>query len=81
MFAGWKGEGVLANSGLNLDIPLAKGQPPVVVVELTPDKARLELADPQLTLTDLRGSFRYDTRSGLSAPDITQAALDEFLAH
>ena len=77
VFAGWKGEGALANSSLNLDIPLAKGQPPVVVVELTPDKARLELADPQLTLTDLRGSFRYDTRSGLSAPDIQARVFDQ----
>lgn len=77
VFAGWKGEGALANSGLSLDIPLAKGQPPVVVVDLSPDKARLELADPKLVLTDLRGTFRYDTRSGLSAPDIQARAFDQ----
>ena len=77
VFAGWKGEGALPNSGLNLDIPLAKAQPPVVVVDLTPDKARLELADPKLTLTDIRGTFRYDTRTGLSAPDIQARVFDQ----
>ncbi|MDT3718556.1 YhdP family protein [Pseudomonas oryzihabitans] len=77
VFAGWKGEGALADSGLSLDIPLAKAQPPVVVVDLTADKARLELADPKLILTDIRGAFRYDTRSGLSAPDIQARAFDQ----
>ncbi|WP_295463524.1 YhdP family protein [uncultured Pseudomonas sp.] len=77
VFAGWKGEGALANSGLSLDIPLAKAQPPVVVVDLNADKARLELADPKLTLSDIRGAFRYDTRSGLSAPDIQARAFDQ----
>jgi len=77
VFAGWKGEGALPNSALNLDIPLAKAQPPVVVVDLTPDKARLELADPKLILTDIRGNFRYDTRTGLSAPDIQARVFDQ----
>ncbi|WP_137889368.1 YhdP family protein [Pseudomonas sp. 2FE] len=68
-FAGWQGEGALSGK-LNLDIPLSHGLPPTVVVDFSADGARLKLANPNLELTQLKGAFRFDTASGLSAPDI-----------
>ncbi|RJG11907.1 TIGR02099 family protein [Pseudomonas cavernicola] len=68
-FAGWQGEGALSGK-LNLDIPLRHGLPPNVVVDFLADGARLKLASPNLELTHLKGAFRFNTSSGLSAPDI-----------
>ncbi|MDH4557599.1 TIGR02099 family protein [Pseudomonas sp. BN417] len=69
IFAGWQGQGPLDGS-LKLDVPLEKGHPPQVVVDLRTADAQLKIARPELTLTRLKGAFRYDTASGLSSQDI-----------
>ncbi|KPC34650.1 Uncharacterized protein ABJ99_4757 [Pseudomonas syringae pv. cilantro] len=74
-FAGWQGEGPL-NGKLKLDIPLAKGVEPKVVVDFSTDNARLRLADPVLELTRLKGDFRFDSASGLSGKGIKAQAFD-----
>ena len=74
-FAGWKGEGDLQGS-LDLDIPLAKGTEPKIVVDFKTDKARLQLAEPSLDLTQLKGDFRFDSAKGLSGQNITAQAFD-----
>lgn len=74
-FAGWKGEGDLQGK-LDLDIPLAKGIEPRIVVDFQTDKARLQLAEPPLDLTQLKGSFRFDSAKGLSGEKITAQAFD-----
>ncbi|WP_024690097.1 YhdP family protein [Pseudomonas tremae] len=74
-FAGWQGEGPL-DGKLKLDIPLAKGVEPKVLVDFSTDNARLKLADPVLELTRLKGDFRFDSNSGLSGKGITAQAFD-----
>ena len=74
-FAGWKGEGDLQGS-LDLDIPLAKGAEPKIVVDFKTDKSRLQLAEPTLDLTQLKGDFRFDSAKGLSGQNITAQAFD-----
>lgn len=74
-FAGWKGEGDLQGS-LDLDVPLAKGTEPKIVVDFKTDKARLQLAEPTLDLTQLKGDFRFDSAKGLSGQNITAQAFD-----
>ncbi|MFC5693948.1 YhdP family protein [Pseudomonas sp. GCM10022186] len=69
IFAGWKGQGSLDGS-LKLDIPLEKGHPPHVVVDLATSGAQLKIARPELSFTQLKGAFRYDTATGLSSRDI-----------
>ncbi|PTS85864.1 TIGR02099 family protein [Pseudomonas sp. HMWF032] len=73
-FAGWRGEGVLAGK-LKLDLPLRKGAPPAVVVDFATADAQLSLPNPPLQFTQLQGAFRYNTASGLSAPDIRAQVL------
>ncbi|NNA67023.1 YhdP family protein [Pseudomonas gessardii] len=74
-FAGWKGEGDLQGS-LDLDIPLAKGAEPKIVVDFKTDKARLQLAEPTLDLSQLKGEFRFDSAKGLSGQNISAQAFD-----
>jgi uncharacterized protein (TIGR02099 family) len=74
IFAGWQGQGPLDGS-LKLDIPLEKGQPPHVVVDLATSDAQLKIARPELSFTRLKGAFRYDTATGLSARDIRGQAF------
>ncbi|MCF9015939.1 TIGR02099 family protein, partial [Pseudomonas carnis] len=74
-FAGWKGEGDLQGS-LDLDVPLAKGTEPKIVVDFKTDKARLQLAEPPLDLTQLKGDFRFDSAKGLSGQKISAQAFD-----
>ena len=74
-FAGWKGEGGLQGS-LDLDVPLAKGTEPKIVVDFKTDKARLQLAEPTLDLTQLKGNFRFDSAKGLSGQNISAQAFD-----
>ena len=74
-FSGWKGEGDL-QGGLDLDIPLTKGAEPKIVVDFKTDKARLQLAEPPLDLTQLKGEFRFDSAKGLSGQNITAQAFD-----
>ncbi|MGQ7959276.1 YhdP family protein [Pseudomonas sp. SP16.1] len=69
VFAGWQGQGPLAGR-LQLDIPLSKGQPPGVVVDFATEGASLELATPALQLSQIQGAFRFNSASGLSAPDV-----------
>src|SRR5690606_27750112 len=68
-FAGWRGEGPLAGR-LKLGIPLRKGQQAQVQVDFATEGAHLRLSQPALELTELAGAFRFDSASGLSAPDI-----------
>jgi uncharacterized protein (TIGR02099 family) len=74
-FAGWKGEGDLQGK-LDLDIPLAKGADPKIVVDFKTDKARLQLAEPTLDLSQLKGDFRFDSAKGLSGQNISAQAFD-----
>lgn len=69
IFDGWQGEGPLAGR-LQLDIPLQKGGPPVVVVDFATEGARLKLTNPDLQLSNLQGAFRFNSAAGLSAPDV-----------
>src|SRR5471032_210471 len=74
-FAGWKGEGDLQGK-LDLDIPLAKGADPKIVVDFQTDKSRLQLAEPTLDLSQLKGDFRFDSTKGLSGQNISAQAFD-----
>ncbi|UVL84804.1 TIGR02099 family protein [Pseudomonas sp. B21-028] len=74
-FAGWEGEGGLQGN-VKLDIPLAKGDPPKIVVDFSTDNARLKLSDPVLELTQLKGDFRFDSSKGLSGKNIAARAFD-----
>ncbi|VVP28503.1 hypothetical protein PS862_04239 [Pseudomonas fluorescens] len=75
-FAGWEGEGGLQGK-LKLDIPLAKGEQPKILVDFKTAKARLKLAEPILELTQLKGDFRFDSAKGLSGQNITARAFDK----
>lgn len=75
-FEGWTGEGGLEGH-LKLDIPLAKEQARQarVIVDFATESARLKIAKPELNLEQLKGKFRYDTDSGLSARSVSAQAL------
>lgn len=75
-FAGWEGEGDLQGK-LKLDIPLAKGEQPKILVDFKTAKARLKLPEPPLELTQLKGDFRFDSTKGLSGQNITARAFDK----
>ena len=75
-FAGWEGEGDLQGK-LKLDIPLAKGEQPKILVDFKTAKARLKLSEPALELTQLKGDFRFDSTKGLSGQNITARAFDK----
>jgi uncharacterized protein (TIGR02099 family) len=75
-FAGWEGEGDLQGK-LKLDIPLAKGELPKILVDFKTAKARLKLAEPTLELTQLKGDFRFDSSKGLSGQSISARAFDK----
>lgn len=68
-FAGWQGEGALSGR-LKLDIPLAAGQTPVVQVDFATEQARLQISEPALQLNNIKGAFRFNSATGLSAPDV-----------
>lgn len=77
IFAGWQGEGAL-DGHLALDIPLRKGGAAAhVVVDFRAADAKLNIAEPALAFDQLSGDFRYDTRSGLSAPQIRARLFGE----
>ncbi|GLK89231.1 YhdP family protein [Pseudomonas turukhanskensis] len=69
VFNGWGGEGNLKGK-LNLDIPLGAGPATRAIVDFTADGATLSMPTPKLELSQVKGAFRYDTATGLSAPDI-----------
>ena len=73
-FSGWAGAGALAGK-LKLDLPLRKGLAPAVVVDFATESAQLSLPNPPLQFSQLQGAFRYNTASGLSAPDIRAQVL------
>jgi len=75
-FAGWEGEGDLQGT-LKLDIPLAKGEQPKILVDFKTAKARLKLPEPPLELTQLKGDFRFDSSKGLSGQNISARAFDK----
>lgn len=68
-FAGWQGEGALSGR-LKLDIPLAAGQTPIVQVDFATEQARLQISEPALQLNHIKGAFRFNSATGLSAPDV-----------
>ncbi|WP_137974955.1 YhdP family protein [Pseudomonas sp. F(2018)] len=74
IFAGWQGQGPLSGK-LKLDIPLAKGQKPQVQVDFATEGAQLQISTPKLALSQIKGAFRFNTATGLSAPDIRAHAL------
>jgi uncharacterized protein (TIGR02099 family) len=75
-FAGWEGGGDLQGK-LKLDIPLAKGDQPKILVDFKTSNARLKLAEPKLELTQLKGDFRFDSAKGLSGQNIAARAFDK----
>jgi len=75
-FAKWEGEGDLQGN-LKLDIPLAKGEQPKIIVDFKTAKARLKLAEPVLELTQLKGDFRFDSTKGLSGQHISARVFDK----
>src|SRR5690606_6251705 len=74
LFSGWHGEGAL-NGSLKLDIPLAEGRAPKVVVDFSGADASLYIPQADLRLDALSGQFRYDSERGLSASRISARAL------
>ena len=74
-FAGWQGEGSLKGR-VDLDIPLEKGVEPKILVDFNTDKARLKISDPEFELTQLKGSFRFDSSKGLTGKGISARAFD-----
>jgi uncharacterized protein (TIGR02099 family) len=74
IFKGWRGEGALKGS-LDLDLPFDHELTPKVIIDFVANGARLQLANPALDVTNIRGAFRYDTTRGLSAPDIKAQVL------
>ncbi|KJK07586.1 YhdP family protein [Pseudomonas tussilaginis] len=76
MFAGWEGQGGLKGK-LKLDIPLAKGQQPKVVVDFDTSDARLKIAAPVIELHQLKGAFRFDYDKGLSGQNTSARVFDK----
>ncbi|MEN5303065.1 YhdP family protein [Pseudomonas sp. TWI628] len=70
IFAGWEGEGPLKGK-LKLDVPLAHGERPKVLVDFATADARLKVAPPSLDLTRLKGDFNFDFDKGLSGKNIS----------
>ena len=68
-FAGWQGQGPLS-AQLKLDIPLAGNSAPVLQVDFATEGAQLKMTEPALSLTHLKGAFRFHSANGLSAPDV-----------
>lgn len=74
IFAGWEGEGPL-NGKIKLDIPLAHGEQPKVLVDFATHDARLKIAPPTLELSRLKGDFSFDLDKGLSGKGISLQAF------
>ncbi|PTQ71813.1 YhdP family protein [Pseudomonas sp. GV071] len=74
VFNGWSGQGDLKGK-LNLDIPLGPGPATRAIVDFSADGAKLSMPTPKLELSQIKGNFRYDTATGLSAPDIRAQAF------
>jgi len=70
IFAGWEGEGPLKGK-LKLDVPLAHGERPKVLVDFATADARLKVAPPTLDLSRLKGDFSFDLDKGLSGKNIS----------
>jgi uncharacterized protein (TIGR02099 family) len=73
-FASWEGEGPL-NGKVKLDIPLARGERPKVLVDFATEGATLKVAPPSLELSQLKGDFSFDFDKGLSAKGVTLQAF------
>jgi len=74
IFAGWEGEGPLKGK-VKLDIPLAHGEKPKVLVDFATADARLKVAPPSLELNRLKGDFSFDIDKGLSGKNIALQAF------
>lgn len=70
IFAGWEGEGPLKGN-VKLDVPLAHGERPKVLVDFATADARLKVTPPSLDLTRLKGDFSFDFDKGLSGKNIS----------
>lgn len=74
-FAGWQGNGAL-EAKLQLDIPLAGNQPPLVVVDFAAKGATLKMPEPDLSLSQIQGDFRYHSVNGLTSTRYSLKAFD-----
>jgi uncharacterized protein (TIGR02099 family) len=74
IFAGWGGEGPLKGN-VKLDVPLAHGQRPKVLVDFSTQDATLKIASPSLELSRLKGNFTFDFDKGLSGRNIALQAF------
>ena len=74
IFAGWEGDGPLKGK-VKLDIPLARGERPKVMVDFSTADARLKVAPPTLDLSHLKGDFSFDLNKGLSGKGIAFQAF------
>jgi uncharacterized protein YhdP len=76
-FAGWQGEGSTCKGRVDLDIPLAKGVEPKIVVDFKHRQgAPATQPSPSLELNQLKGDFRFDSTKGLSGQGISARAFD-----
>ena len=66
LFAGWRGDGPMTGA-LNLDLPLAKGEPVRVIADFSSSDASLFIRQADLQLDALSGQFSYDSARGLSS--------------
>ncbi|KXU38300.1 hypothetical protein AXE65_02255 [Ventosimonas gracilis] len=73
-FAGWTGSGLL-DGQIALDIPLDGGKPQVRA-QVSTKAAQLTLTRPALlAISNIAGTFAYDSQKGLSSPDYRAEAL------
>jgi|GEM_PF-35530 len=74
-FAGWTGSGLL-DGQIALDIPL-DGSMPQVRAQVTTKAASLTLTQPlALAISNIEGTFAYDSQKGLSSPGYRAEALN-----
>lgn len=74
VFNDWQGTGNLTGN-LQLDIPLKKHHQPIVITSFSTKGAQLNLQHPIPPLTNISGSFHYDSTKGLSSQAVTAYAL------
>ncbi|PAV47676.1 TIGR02099 family protein [Pseudomonas sp. HAR-UPW-AIA-41] len=74
-FADWRGQGALS-AKLQLDIPLAAGAAPGVQVAFSSEDASLQLSNPVLSLSRIKGDFNFDLAKGLSAQAVSARVLE-----
>lgn len=76
VFSAWQGKGLIKGN-LALTIPLKKGVEPLVITHFSTSNAQLALQPPIPPLTNIKGSFRYDSKRGLSSPNVSAQLFGE----